>query len=288
MRGYGGTTAPQRAEDYNVYTLASDAIGLVHRLGYETCVLVGHDWGGWLVWQLSVLHPSVFTAVCGMSVPYGPFFTLTQLRERFGDERKKESDPLFYYMLHHNLPEAAGQYGEDVRETLFRAYCSRPSDTAAARAEVGSSKLYVDGRAESMTRRVGRPSGLPSWLSEAELQYYVREFARAGFEGGLNWYRTMDINHVLAPRAFKAQLPVAQPALFLAGALDSVILSAGGAEKVAAGLKKRCANLQGVHFYPAAGHWIQQEEAADVNRRLLAWLDGLALADRQPRGQARL
>ena len=114
------------------------------------------------------------------------------------------------------------------------------------------------------------------------------EWGRVGFEGGLNWYRTMDVNHGVAPWAFKAQVQVAQPALFLAGELDSVILSAGGKEKVAAGLAKRCGRLQGMHFYPGAGHWIQQEEAADVNRRLLAWLDGLALADRQPRGQARL
>ena len=33
MRGYGGTDAPARMEEYNVASLAGDAIGLVHHLG---------------------------------------------------------------------------------------------------------------------------------------------------------------------------------------------------------------------------------------------------------------
>lgn len=85
MRGYGGTSAPSDMVAYNVYNLASDALSLVQHLGYFQCVLVGHDWGAWLTWQLALLHPNVFTAICAMSIPYTPRSNtglLTYLRNR--------------------------------------------------------------------------------------------------------------------------------------------------------------------------------------------------------------
>ena len=42
---------------------------LLDALGYEQCVLVGHDWGAILAWQLALLAPARFVALCAMSVP---------------------------------------------------------------------------------------------------------------------------------------------------------------------------------------------------------------------------
>jgi hypothetical protein len=38
---------------------------------------------------------------------------------------------------------------------------------------------------------------LPSWLSEADLDVYVGEFARSGFRGPLDYYRNIDRNSEL-------------------------------------------------------------------------------------------
>jgi len=44
------------------------------------------------------------------------------------------------------------------------------------------------------------PITLPNWLTEADIDFYVREFERTGFGGGLNWYRNIDRNwELLAP-----------------------------------------------------------------------------------------
>jgi hypothetical protein len=46
------------------------------------------------------------------------------------------------------------------------------------------------------------PAILPSWLTEADVDFYAGEFARTGFSGGLNWYRNIDRNwELLAPFA---------------------------------------------------------------------------------------
>ena len=36
------------------------------------------------------------------------------------------------------------------------------------------------------------PAMLPSWLTEADLDYFAAEFERSGFRGGINRYRNMD------------------------------------------------------------------------------------------------
>jgi pimeloyl-ACP methyl ester carboxylesterase len=69
------------------------------------------------------------------------------------------------------------------------------------------------------------PASLPSRLTEADLGIYAGEFARAGFRGGLNWYRNIDRNwELLAPFA---GAPVTVPALYIAGDRDLVVAFRG-------------------------------------------------------------
>jgi hypothetical protein len=40
----------------------------------------------------------------------------------------------------------------------------------------------------------------PTWITQADVDFYANEFRRAGFRGGLNWYRNIDKNwELLAP-----------------------------------------------------------------------------------------
>ena len=69
--------------------------------------------------------------------------------------------------------------------------------------------------------RTSNPATLPSWLTEADVDFYAEEFARTGFRGGLNYYRNIDRNwELLAPFA-GARVTV--PALYIAGDRDPVV-----------------------------------------------------------------
>merc|ERR1711971_1321903 len=126
-----------------------------------------------------------------------------------------------------------------------------------------------------MIPRSPRPSAMPTWLSEEELQYYIQEFTRTGFAGGLHWYQTMDLNAQIAPQSFQGKTQIEQPCLFIAGENDGVITMSGGKDKVTQLLQSKCSRLSKCVFYPNAGHWIQQEQAAAVNTELIAWLNAL-------------
>src|SRR6185436_4320997 len=69
------------------------------------------------------------------------------------------------------------------------------------------------------------PSSLPPWLTEEDVAFYVGEFKRTGFRGGLNWYRNIDRNWELFAPWTGATVSV--PALYVAGERDLVLAFRG-------------------------------------------------------------
>jgi pimeloyl-ACP methyl ester carboxylesterase len=110
---------------------------------------------------------------------------------------------------------------------------------------------------------------LPDWLTQEDVAFYVTEFTKAGFRGGLNWYRNIDRNWELAG-AFQGK-QIEQPALFVAGDRDVVPFN----ENSEAAMRRMVPNLRDVILLPGIGHWTQQEAADEVNEALLKFLGSL-------------
>ena len=120
--------------------------------------------------------------------------------------------------------------------------------------------------------RLGAPRELPDWLTAADLDYYVDEFTRAGFRGGINLYRNFQRNWEITPELDGAK--ISEPVLFLAGEKDLVIRGMDQAflEKI---MGRVASDLRGVKLLPEAGHWIQQELPAETNAALVEFLKSL-------------
>jgi pimeloyl-ACP methyl ester carboxylesterase len=117
--------------------------------------------------------------------------------------------------------------------------------------------------------RLANPASLPHWLTEADVDFYVGEFARTGFRGGLNWYRNMDRNWELLAPVSGAQVTV--PALYIAGDRD-LVLAFRGVDQVIANLSKVVPQLRRTLLIPGCGHWTQQERAKEVNQAMLEFV----------------
>lgn len=234
MRGYDGSSRPDRIEDYDILTLCADLIGLLDDAGLPDAVFVGHDWGASVVWNLALLYPDRVRAVAGLSVPATPRPTappITILRSRLGDD---------FYMCWFQEPGVADPVlAADVRRTLL--FDNLVSVTDA------------------------RPAAVPAWLGESEFEYYVDVFTETGFTGGLNYYRNMDRNWHLTEDLRGAKIEA--PALFVAGSQDPVIRFTPMSKMDAV-----LSDLRGTVILEGAGHWIQQERAAEVNDALLGFL----------------
>jgi len=132
---------------------------------------------------------------------------------------------------------------------------------------VADTELGADPAATMRTLFAGAADApLPSWITAAELDHYATVFRRTGFTGGLNWYRNLDRNW--ADTAELAGRTVSAPALFIAGTADPY-LAYLRTERVAEVMSGPYRQV----FIDGAGHWIQQDSAAEVNRLLVEFLD---------------
>lgn len=261
MRGYGSTQAPDAIDQYTLFHLVGDMAELVKALGETRAVIVGHDWGAPVAWHAALWRPDLFTAVSAMSVPYSPpghVDILTAL-EKLGIK-----DFYLQYFQKPDVPEAELQ--QDVRGALRRLYFTAGGEMEQK--DKGFARL-TDGTLLSNTVD---PEKLPAWLSDADLDYYAGEFSRAGFRGGLNWYRNLRRNWELSG-PWRGQ-PIRQPSQFIAGSRDGVLRFPAAKSQIEA-YSTTLPGLRGSHILEGAGHWVQQERPADVNKLLIEFLKGL-------------
>jgi pimeloyl-ACP methyl ester carboxylesterase len=113
---------------------------------------------------------------------------------------------------------------------------------------------------------------LPGWVTEADVDFYAGEFSRAGFRGGLNWYRNIDRNWELLSPFAGARVTV--PALYIAGERDLVLAFPGAADFLA-NLPRFVPQLRQTMLLPGCGHWTQQERPREVNEAMIGFLKSL-------------
>ncbi len=262
MRGYGGTDAPEAIEDYTLFHLVGDMVELVKALGETEAVIVGHDWGAPVAWHAALLRPDVFRAVVGMSVPWTPpgYVDILSALAKLGVTN--------FYMQYFQSPGVAeAELQRDVRASLRRVYYSAGGEMR----EKGKGFAVLPPGGGLLDNTIDPPQ-LPPWLGEADLDYYSAEFTRAGFRGGLNWYRNLRRNWALhAP--WRGQV-IRQPSMFIAGERDGVLRFPASKAQIEA-YPHTLPGIRGCHILPEAGHWIQQERSEDVDRLLVAFLRGL-------------
>ncbi|AIY16687.1 alpha/beta fold hydrolase [Pimelobacter simplex] len=267
MRGYGDTDAPEAIDQYTLLHLVGDVVGLLDALGEETAVIVGHDWGASVAWHAARLRPDRFRAVAALSVPFRPR----------GPERPtslmRRSEGATFYKLYFQAPGVAeAELDADPRASVRDILLRLSGDVPVTPDLDGGFAMVPDdgGLAGRMAEHAG--TELPPWLSEADLDHYASSFAKAGFRGGLNWYRNEDRNWELL-RAF-AEVKVQVPALYVAGERDLVLGFPGDRDNVA-NLEASAPLLHDAVLLPGCGHWTQQERPDDVSALLLKFLSAL-------------
>lgn len=83
-RGVNRSGKPTDVAAYRLAHLASDVVGLADQLGIEQFVLVGHDWGGALAWEVAQRYPQrVSRLVVANAPPWAAFlFALATMPEQ--------------------------------------------------------------------------------------------------------------------------------------------------------------------------------------------------------------
>jgi len=304
QRGYGRTTGWDGDYDgdlasFRLTNLVRDALGLVSAFGYRSADVVGHDFGSGVAAWCALLRPDVFRSVVLMSAPFAgpprlPFNTAD------APPAPKREDPVYrelaalprprkYYQLYYSTREANADMHrapQGVHDFLRAYYHHKSADwkankphrltgwTASELAKMPT--YYVMDFAKNMAETVAEE--MPSaetiaanqWLPDSELSFYSAEYDRTGFQGGLQWYRCG------TSAAFTAELQtwsgrsIDVPSLFISGRQDWGTYQRPGVYE--AMQQRACTRMLGCHLIDGAGHWVQQEQPAEVSRLLLPFL----------------
>ena len=265
MRGYGQTDRPEPIDQYTLLHMIGDMVGLLDALGVDQAVIAGHDWGAPVAWHAALLRPDRFRGVIGLSVPYRP-----RGHVRPTTVMPQTDDAVFYQLYFQTPGVAEAELEQDVRQAIRRMLYSISGGTPPREGSVTAAGTV------GMVRRKGgfldgmmNPAALPSWLTEADVDFYAGEFARTGFRGGLNWYRNIDRNwELLAPFA-GARVMV--PALYIAGDRDPVV-AFPGMDRLIPNLASFVPQLRATMMLPGCGHWTQQERAVEVDATMIDFL----------------
>jgi len=250
QRGYGATERPPAVEAYDLEQLTADLVGLLDHLRIERAVFVGHDWGGFVVWQMPLRHPARVAGVASLNTPHlprAPVDPIQIMRKRFGEQM---------YIVQFQAPgrEVDAIFDSHVEQTFdcfMRKPLPRPMPAVPNLAFPQTVAAY-DAAADPRT----------PILSAEEKQVFVDSFRRSGFSGGIHWYRNMTRNW---QRSAELDPVVRVPALMIMAENDAVLppSATDGMERLVPDLEK--------HLVHDSGHWTQQEKPQEVSDTLIDW-----------------
>ena len=305
QRGYGRTTGWDGDYDgdlhsFRLLNLVRDALGLVSAFGYTSVdAVVGHDFGSSVAAWCALVRPDVFRSVALMSAPFAgppplPFGTAD------APPQPKRWDPVHrelaalprprkHYQWYYSTREANADMQrapQGVHDFLRAYYHHKSADwkdnkpaplqgwTASELAKLPT--YYVMDFAKDMAETVAEE--MPSaeaiaanrWLPDRELSFYSAEYARTGFQGGLQWYRCGTSDALTPELETWSGRRIDVPSCFISGLQDWGTYQRPGVYE--AMQQSACTRMIGCHLVDGAGHWVQQEQPKQVARLLLQFL----------------
>lgn len=292
---------------FRMTNLVRDALGVLYACGHQTAAaVVGHDFGSSVAAWCALIRPDVFGSVVMMSAPFGgppsvalggppsmalggpPSATLNETPpiDPIHAALAALPRPRKHYHQYYSTRAANADmlHAPQGLHAFLRAYYHMKSAdwidnqphplhewSASALAQLPD--YYVMDLHHTMPQAVA--AAMPNaaqiascaWLPEPELAVYTAEFARTGFQGGLDWYRCRTSGKFEAEYQTWANAKIQPPACFISGASDW-----GPQQKpleLARMQTQACRQMHGIQSIAGAGHWVQQERPAQTVQALL-------------------
>lgn len=168
QRGYNLSSKPSGVKSYCLQYLVGDIVALIHKLANKKVVLVGHDWGGGVAWQLALHYPELVHHLIIVNMPHPAVFRQT-LKKSIAQ------------MLH-------SSYAAFFQIPMLPEWASRAFDFALLQ--------------QSMLKTANKGT-----FSEEDIATYKKAWRQPGaLTATINWYRAYKYNTLST--AGTLQLPV--------------------------------------------------------------------------------
>ena len=262
VRGYGNSSKPLEIEKYDMLSLIGDLIKIIQKEKSKKAILIGHDWGAPICWNTAALHPDKVKAVIGLSVPHAKRGKISNIELW----RQLYKEKFFYQLYFQKEGVAEKELEKDIAKSLRKIYFSGSGEGRDARVRTNPDKnsSFLDGLID--------PKPFPKWLSQKDLNFYVKQFEKSGFRGPINRYRNQDRDWKNIPEL--SNLTIEVPSFFIGGGKDAIrkfIKDYDAYENPG----KYCNNFYGKLIIDDVGHWVQQEAPEKTTQGILNFLNKL-------------
>jgi pimeloyl-ACP methyl ester carboxylesterase len=238
LRGYERSSAPSAVADYRPKHLVGDIVALISALGAPARLLVAHDWGGAVAWNLAAQQPASTERLMIVNSPHPATF----LRELQHNPAQQAASAYMNFLVR---PDAERLLSENDHARLWPFFTRMGAEDT------------------------GRPGG--GWLDATTRDRY-RAVWRQGLNGALNYYRASPLRPPMAgddavlslslpPEAVTVRLPTR-----VLWAEDDTALLPGLLD----GLEQYVPDLHLTRL-PGATHWVVHEQPERIAAEIAAF-----------------
>lgn len=293
QRGFGesivAAAGRSKPESYSHQLAAKDLELVCAAEQVDRVIVVGHDWGGAVVWSFARRFPSLCRAVISLCTPYRP-----RKGCHLSVEAMAAMMPPFAYQVYfcRRRADAVKEFSADPQRMLAALFRSgNKGDTAGGAMMNAQSPSFL-------AHFPPGPIALSPLISQSEIDIYLAMMRVSGLDSGLCWYATGHLNwsedatqvrddafdvrrgdqwNALPPSSFAHVDPVppaiAQPALMVTAGRDVVLKPA-----MSLGMEEWCPQLRRMHV-EGASHWVQVEKHEQVNEGIIKFISELEKQD---------
>ena len=233
QRGYNLSDKPAGVEAYQMHELVEDAVGIIDAFGRDRAVVIGHDWGAAVAWQVALRHPHRVEKLVILNVPH-PAAHAQSLVEK---------------------PTS----GQMLRSWYIYMFQFR-----------GLSEMLLGSVNAAGLRAMLKGSSKPGTFKKHQIDRYVEAWKQPGaITAMLNWYRAAFRSAMDAGQKGyleESHKRVTVPTLILWGQKDPALIPQ------LAEWSLKWVDKGAVVRFPQATHWVQHDEAERVNNRILDFL----------------
>jgi epoxide hydrolase 4 len=242
LRGFNLSDKPAPVESYKASLIIADMMALVEHLGAQRFVLVAHDWGGAIAWNMAIAYPERISKLVILNAP-------------------------------HPVPFAKA-LASDIAQQDASQYMNwlRTPGCETALAENGFERM------SGFFEKMAAPGISSQWFSGATKIHYLQAWSQPGaLTGGANYYRSSPL-YPPTDKDIGAKRLNLDPQKFVVKVPTKIIWGEADVALLPALLDDIELLVPGVVLerWPEASHWLLHESPERCAASILAFTQPLA------------
>ncbi|TFK39366.1 Alpha/Beta hydrolase protein [Crucibulum laeve] len=262
LLGYGKTSHPEDAKEYQLVDIAEDVIDILNNENVEKVILIGHDWGSMLSSRIVNLFPERLSAVAFLAVGYSPPQADYDYEKYMALTKGMVGYELFGYWEYFSSKDSAKKCEENIDSFYSLLFPADPTIWKTDLGPRGKIREWVENN---------KQGPLASYLSHEEKESHKKALLEGGLLGPCNWYaaKAGGLSNEAEARIPQERYAFSIPSFYGAALQDYICIA--GINKM---LMPRFASNLTIEDFNTS-HWIMFEAGDQLNTALDKFITGL-------------